>query len=123
MSQFSKQGGGVRGPAQASTSSRSLEEIQADIDDLTENVSCSDNSQCQVIGYGSRCGGPSRYQIYALDQADPNKSNKVDLLASEYTRAEENAGTLGTCSADMHTQDFLEAPAIGCVTGGCAELP
>ena len=117
MGHFSKSSGSGVKPASLA-SSRSLDEIQADIEDLTSELTCASDDQCKIAQYGvQKCGGPTHFQVYSKNSAN---ETKLFQLASEYNSVNQKINsqspTVGTCQ-------MLELPKVGCVNSGCAELP
>lgn len=93
-----------------------MAEVDGQVKELIADLSCSNDSHCQTIAYGSRaCGGPATYLVYSAKNV-----NTVDLtdLAARYTKlnAQYNAvtGAISICSMAM-------PPATACKANVCVE--
>lgn len=99
MGTISKSPSGSSSSAKASTlsSSRSLDEIEDDLFELTKNVSCNADADCAIVQYAiNSCGSPTSALAYAKASAD---SNKVDLLVGEFNAvySKVHQGEFSTC--------------------------
>jgi hypothetical protein len=84
---------------------------------LNSDLSCTRDSDCESIGYGSRaCGGPEGYWI--VSHQNPN-FEQIEALAQEHrSKAQElnrAMNAIGTC-------EFIVPPESHCQAGLCQPL-
>lgn len=93
-----------------------LAEMHDEIVDLIGTPTCTDGSQCRVIGVGSKpCGGPWGYLIYSTANVD---TVVLQALVDEHARFEEEVnrkrGLISDCS-------IPPKPAPACADGICID--
>ncbi|MCA1931607.1 hypothetical protein [Rheinheimera sp.] len=90
-------------------------QLQLRLERLTENKDCTEDSQCKVVGVGSRpCGGPEQYLIYSTLHTDEKMlSYTNDRYQKLKKQQNEKLGLMSTCQ-------MLLAPVSACVENKCA---
>jgi hypothetical protein len=89
-------------------------QLQLRLERLTENKDCTEDSQCKVLGVGSRpCGGPEQYLIYSTLHTDEKMlSYTNDRYQKLKKQQNEKLGLMSTCQ-------MLMPPVSACVENKC----
>jgi hypothetical protein len=89
-------------------------QLQLRLERLTENKDCTEDSQCKVLGVGSRpCGGPEQYLIYSTLHTDEKMLNYTnDRYQKLKKQQNEKLGLMSTCQ-------MLMPPVSACVENKC----
>jgi hypothetical protein len=91
-----------------------LVELKTQIQALTNDKSCSDNSQCRSIAMGNKaCGGPEGYQIYSTKNTNPVA---LTVLVSEYNRVDKQLDAILRQPSDCR---YITQPVLSCVNNQC----
>ncbi|MCM4159076.1 hypothetical protein FHG64_08800 [Antarcticibacterium flavum] len=87
------------------------------IEALIEEGSCTENSQCRFIPYGSKaCGGPQGYLIFSSNVDVDELQTKVDAYTKAEATYNKQEGIMSDCSIPP------EPAKLGCVDGNCVQL-
>jgi hypothetical protein len=94
--------------------SERMAELKADMEELTKDKSCTSNSECKAMAYGTKaCGGPSGYVVYSIKTTDVIRlkevTSELSQLQDEYNREQ---GLMSTCS-------YMMPPEVSCDQGQC----
>lgn len=98
----------------AEKSEASIEELKAQLDQLTANKQCSSDTVCRVLPVGKRaCGGPSGFVIFSTEHSN---TDTVQDLTSRITTLEQainfNSNAMSIC-------EHLSQPTVQCVANAC----
>lgn len=87
------------------------------IQELVNQSSCTENSQCSYIAYGTKaCGGPQGYLVFSTDVG----KDKLEAMVAKYSKAEDaynkQNGIMSDCSIPTPPEN------IECKDGKCVAL-
>jgi len=91
-----------------------MQELKLDIDELIDSGSCTENSECLSIAFGSKpCGGPWSYLVYSSSI----DTDYLAILVADYNSAEEAYNN----SCDVVSDCMFVAPPneLACEDGKC----
>ncbi len=89
-------------------------QLQLRLERLTEDKTCQQDNQCQVIGVGARpCGGPDQYLIYSTLNTDEKMLSYTNERYQKLKKQQnEKLGLMSTCQ-------MLMPPVSACVAQKC----
>ena len=91
-----------------------LDKIEAEIDGLIGEATCSDAKDCRVIAFGDKpCGGPWSFKVYSVSTVD--SVGLADLVAG-YNKFNK---TLNARYGWMSDCMVVMPPEVDCVEGRC----
>ncbi len=107
---------GFAPPAWANNDNTEREALAKEIIEMVKDNSCSDNSECRILGFGSfPCGGYERYLAYSSNINEKELKNKADKY---YKLDKEYDAKLGAISICM----LMPKPTPVCVNNICVGL-
>lgn len=87
--------------------SKTLSDLNYDLNNMVSNNSCTASFQCKVLEVGARaCGGPSKYAVYSTLNTS---QEEAEQLAQQITKQEEiqnKAQGLTDCSPVLEVQSL-----------------
>ena len=101
----------------AAPSNRSLDEIMDELEFMTSDKTCYQDSDCKIAQFGVRsCGGAEDVLAYSTVSAN---AQKVQALVAEYNQVNQkildSSSSVGTC-------EVLVLPTLStCINNGCVE--
>ncbi len=95
-----------------------LQGLRSEIQGIVGDATCTYDSECKVVGYGSKpCGGPSSYLAYSVNNTDvpllEGKVRQFNALQRAYQ------GKLQIASDCM----VVPKPVVTCEQNRCTKLP
>jgi len=95
----------------------SLEKMEAQIDTLITEGTCTDAEDCRSIAFGDKpCGGPWSYKVYSVSGVDTLQlASLVDAYNKFNKMLNERHGWMSDCMVVM-------PPNIDCVEGKCVAV-
>ena len=94
-----------------------LENMEQEILGIISDLSCTDSTDCRIIGFGAKpCGGYWRYLIYSKINVDSVQLNEKVRIYNEYNETlNEKYGWISDCS-------LPPIPVIKCIDGECVNI-
>jgi len=94
-----------------------LTKMEAEIDGLIGEATCTDIRDCRSIAFGDKpCGGPWNYKVYSVSEVDTLKlAGLVDAYFKFNSVLNERHGWMSDCMMVM-------PPNIDCVEGRCVAV-
>jgi hypothetical protein len=93
---------------------KKLSDIQAEIESLVADRTCSNADDCAARTYGSKaCGGPSSYVVYSTPNVD---EALLTQKLQEYTDLQQSINEYYQLNSDC---SLVSKPLVGCLNNHC----
>jgi protein involved in sex pheromone biosynthesis len=87
--------------------SKSLSDLNYDLNNMVSNNSCTASFQCKVLEVGARaCGGPSKYAVYSTLNTSQEEAEQLAQQITNQENIQNKAQGLTDCSPVLEVQSL-----------------